>query len=101
MLNVFAFKLFQLSDPPEIVTAPSDKTVTEGNGVTLFCNATGNPPPSIAWTKQGSNTVLPTSDTLNLTNLRRGDNGAVYTCKVANSLGSKEANATITVLCEY
>ena len=98
-LNVFfAFKLFELSDPPEIVTAPSNKTVTEGNGATLFCNATGNPPPSIAWTKQGRNTVLSTSDTLTLTNLRKGDNGAVYICKVQNNLGSKEAYATITVL---
>ena len=92
---------FQLSDPPEIVTVPSDKIVTEGNGVTLFRNATGNPPPSIAWTKEASNTVLPSSETLPLTNLRSGDNGAVYICKVENYLASKEANATITVLCEY
>ena len=31
----------------------------------------------------------------------REDNGAVYKCKVQNNLGSAEANASITVLCEY
>ena len=83
-----------------IATAPSAQQVTEGNGATLFCNATANPPPSTAWTKQGSNTVLSSSETLSLTNLMRGDNGAVYKCKVENNLGSAEAYATIIVLCK-
>ena len=41
------------------------------------------------------------SETLNLANLTRGDDGAVFKCKVQNSLGSDEANATITVWCKY
>ena len=88
-------------DAPEIVSAPSPQQVVEGNGVILFCNATGYPPPTIAWTKQGSNTVLSTSETLQLTNLMSGDNGALYICKVENIIGSREANSAITVLCEY
>ena len=96
LLNVL-----KLIDPVEIDSAPSSQHAVEGNGVTLFCNATGNPTPSIAWTKQGRNTVLSSSETLTLTNLMRGDNGTVYRCKVQNILGSDEANATITVLCKY
>jgi len=95
------FYVLQLIDPPKIDITPSAQPVVEGNGTTLFCNATGNPPPSIAWTKQGSITVLSSSETLTLTNLMREDNGAVYRCKVKNNVGSAEATATITVWCEY
>ena len=84
-----------------IITEPASQSVLEGNEVTLFCNATGNPQPNITWTKQENNSVLSTTDTLTLPNLRKGDNGAVYKCKVQNNLGSDESTATITVLCEY
>ena len=91
----------KLADSPQIFTVPLPQHVVEGNGVSLFCSATGNPQPNITWTKQGSNIVLSSSETLILTNLMRGDSGAVYMCKVQNILGSQEVNATITVLCEY
>lgn len=67
----------------------------------MFCNATGNPQPNITWTKEGSGTVLSTTETLSLTNLMEGNNGALYKCKVENYLGSKEVTAMIIVLCEY
>ena len=86
--------------PPDFITKPLPQEVVESNGATLFCNATGNPQPNITWTKQGNNTVLSSSETLTLTNLTRGDNGAVYICKAQNNVGSQEATATITVLCE-
>ena len=79
----------------------SSQQVVEGDEVILFCNATGNPPPSIAWTKQGSKRLLSTSKTLHLTSLTRGDDGVIYKCKVENNIGSEEATATISVLCEY
>ena len=87
--------------PPEIVSSPSDKEAVEGDTLKLHCNATGNPKPHITWTKEGESSVLSTSGTLELTNLSSEDNGVVYNCKVSNSLGFDEANATITVFCEY
>ena len=87
--------------PPVIVTAPSDHEVLEGSNLTLLCNATGNPQPDITWAKEGYSSVLSTSETLYLTNLRREDNGAVYSCIANNSLGFDTLNASITVLCEY
>ena len=87
-------------DRPEIVSAPSAQQVVEGNGVILFCNATGNPQPNITWTKHGNNSLISTFETLNLTRLMRGDNGAVYKCKVENVVGSAEANAIVTMLCK-
>ena len=98
--SVFFLIVFKLIGPAEIASAPTSQQAVEGNGATLFCNATCNPQPNITWTKQGNNSVLSSSETLTLTNLRRGDNGTGYICKVQNSLGSDEATTTITVLCE-
>ena len=88
--------------PPEIDSAPSALyQVVEGIGVILFCNATGNPQPTITWTKQGNNSILSTSKILNLTKLMREDDGSVYKCTVTNYVGSAEATAKITVWCKY
>lgn len=87
--------------PPVIVTAPPNYTALEGSDLTLFCHATGNPQPDITWTKIGDITLLSTSETLNLTNLRGEDNGAVYSCEVNNSLGFDAVRAWITVMCEF
>ena len=98
ILNLFP--IYSL-DPPEITIMPSSQEVKEGFGVTLVCNASGNPRPKITWTKQGSNTVLSTAETLSLNNLVREDDGSVYICNMQNNLGSQQANATIAMLCKY
>jgi len=86
--------------PPVIDSAPSGYQVIEGSGAILFCNATGNPQPNITWTKQGNNSKLSTSETLNLTKLMREDDGSVYKCTVTNEYGSAEAVTTVTVFCK-
>ena len=87
--------------PPAIDSAPSAYQVIEGNGASLFCNATGNPQPNITWTKQGNNSKLSTTETLNLTKLMREDDGSVYKCTVMNEVGSTEATTAVTVFCEF
>lgn len=69
--------LFVPAVPPGIDHAPSAYQVVEGSGVTLFCNATGNPKPGITWTKEGNNSALSTSETLTLTKLIKEDDGFV------------------------
>ena len=92
--------LYFFADPPRIDYRPSAQQVVEGNGVILFCNATGNPQPNITWTKHGNSSILSSSEAVRLTRLTSEDNGAMYKCKVENNLGSAEANATVTVLCK-
>lgn len=84
--------------PPAITLQPLSQEVTEGNGISLLCSASGNPQPKITWNKLGSSAVLSSSNTLTLTNLRSEDDGAVYTCTVENYLGSTQASTTITML---
>ncbi|XP_022798005.1 peroxidasin-like [Stylophora pistillata] len=83
---------------PGIDHAPPAYQVLEQRGVTLFCNATGSPQPSITWTKRGNASELSTSETLNLTKLKREDDGSVYKCTATNSVGSAQALVRITVL---
>ena len=61
----------------------SSVVVIEGNNVTIKCNATGNPPANITWTKDISPLVFYSA----------GD----YTCTAWNGVGEK-ANATAAVI---
>ncbi|XP_068685500.1 hemicentin-1-like [Montipora foliosa] len=83
--------------PPKIIVAPSPQQVVEGRGVSLFCNATGNPKPNITWTKNGNSSVLSTSEMLNISRLAWKDDGGIIKCKVQNNQGSEEATAEITL----
>lgn len=83
--------------PPEIMLKPLSQDIIEGNDVRLLCNASGNPQPKITWTRQGNSDVLSSSETLLLHNLVSEDDGSVYTCRVENYLGLKQASVTITM----
>jgi len=76
--------------------------------VTLSCNATGNPEPTISWNRDGS--PVDTSGRINfsddkkqltITNVSRTDSGE-YRCVASNSLGNATSNAaTLDVQCKY
>ena len=79
---------------------PLSQDIIEGNDVRLLCNTSGNPQPNITWTRQGNSDVLSSSETLLLRNLVSEDDGSVYTCRVENYLGLKQASVTITIQCK-
>ena len=95
------------SDRPEIITHPKSVTVEEGLPMTLFCNATGNPPPTLSWTKDGSpinnnQGIIFTGDneTLSIANINRSESGN-YRCVTRNSLGDDTSNAAkVDVQCK-
>ena len=75
---------------------------TEGGKMILFCNATGNPVPTISWTINGFSLDSSNSSRMNLsyegkqitiTNVNRTDS-AVYRCVAKNSLGNVTSHGT-------
>lgn len=90
-----------LSDKSIIVWAPSSPVVLEGSNHTLFCNATGNPPPNITWTKDGSLTVLHQGEAYSIVNIQRQAAGN-YKCTAWNGVGEpRNVASTVIVYCKY
>ena len=102
----FRYQFF-FSDQPEIITHPKNVTVEEGLPMTLFCNATGNPPPTLSWTKDRSpinnNQGIPFSgdnETLSIASINRSESGN-YRCVARNGLGNYSSNpAKVDVHCK-
>ena len=102
---------FPYSDKPAFTTNPQNQTVREGDNVTLFCNATGNPKSSISWTIDGLTvniTVHPrislTSDNkqLKVKNVNRTDSHHKYRCQANNSVETITSDAaSLNVQFEY
>lgn len=89
------------SDPSEIESTPSAKTVIEGNNASFYCNATGKPEPIITWVKHGSQTVLDQGERFSINNISRQQDGN-YKCSAWNNVGHPAiANFSITVHCKY
>ena len=89
-------------DKPEISPLPRMIQRMEGEKLTIFCNASGNPLPTISWTKDGNSVDTSNSSRRNLsyegkqltvTNVSREDNG-VYRCVAENSLGNFTSHGT-------
>ena len=87
------------TDPPEFDSVSGNQTVVEGGPIiTLYCNATGEPPPSITWTRvlrNGSDSgVLFTGEQFELENNRSSI--GTYRCTANNGIGTAP-NHTIAV----
>ena len=73
----------------------------QNQNVTIVCTATGQPQPTITWSKLGG--VLPKgrnevmNDALKIYQVTR-DDGGIYTCKADNILGSAMAMAQLLSL---
>ena len=97
-------------DPLSISTHPQNTTDKEGATVTLSCNVTGNPTPTITWLKNGSpintsgNSRISFTEQnakLIITKVSREDSGE-YQCVANNSLGNVTSRAaTLDVQCKF
>ncbi|KAJ8362898.1 hypothetical protein SKAU_G00117290 [Synaphobranchus kaupii] len=89
----------QSPTPPHASILQADMVKVEGDSVTLLCQATGYPNPTIAWSKLRA--PLPwqhkvTDGTLVLQNLGRQDSGQ-YICNATNAAGFHETTVQIEV----
>ena len=84
----------------------------EGNNITITCEATGIPLPTILWAFSGrilmsdsvntttvNGDVLRVTERLTIMNVSREYTG-MYTCSANNSVGSDNSDITITVQCK-
>lgn len=82
---------------PVITTQPASQTVTAGSSPTFTAAASGTPPLSYQWRKDGANISGATSATFTLASVATAAAGS-YTVVVTNPAGSATSNAaTLTV----
>ena len=78
-------------------------TVVEDDNITLTCNASGKPDPSVTWTKLGRSEVLSNTSLLTIVNVSRPgtpDHMIQYQCTASNGVGTPStATVNITVHC--
>ena len=101
-----------LAVQPDITNITVSDNIIEGHNITITCEATGIPLPTIIWTfsgrvlmsdsvntTTGNGDVLRVTETLTVMNVSREHTG-VYTCSANNSVGSDNSNIIITVQCK-
>ena len=82
---------------PSSIQPIQNKTATEGDNVTLSCNASGIPPPMVSWFKADGQRI--DQSELVLRNISRSEAGE-YRCEASNECGNASETATIDVQCK-
>ncbi|XP_068686464.1 hemicentin-2-like isoform X2 [Montipora foliosa] len=86
--------------PPSMIKRQDSPTVNETDDLRLVCNANGNPPPKITWTKRPSPSLLNSTDgVLVVKGAVKADSG-YYQCKASNGIG-EDAITTSSVMVNY
>ena len=84
---------------PKIVIMPArTQTVAGGETATFRCMVkAGNPPPTVVWKREESETLNSTNDGLLVIPHATGDSQGKYICEAKNALGSTKAVALLVV----
>ena len=84
---------------------PQTGTVIEGGNITLICNVSGVPSPSVVWTEVGGLVILSRKISLTVVNVTRPgtrDNLIQYQCTARNGVGtSSTTTVSFAVHCEF
>ena len=96
--------LIVLSVAPTVTVYPISTTVVKGNSITLYCNASGKPSPTVTWARVAvQNQVLPHREslTVNVGKPESLDNIIRYQCTASNGVGRPALYiANVTVHCK-
>ncbi|XP_055535063.1 roundabout homolog 2-like isoform X2 [Wyeomyia smithii] len=100
-----------VNSPPTFIIRPQDQR-TNLNGVATFkCTASGNPPPSVFWSKEGSQTLMFTNNTygnihissqgsLQVRGAQKEDDG-YFVCSALSVAGSTTSRAYLQVTSSF
>ena len=88
------------SGPPTVTIQPEEQTIGQGANSQLRCLGSGNPAPTLTWSKVGEDLTSPNivvnGGLLSLSNAAVSDRG-MYICNAENAGGSARASAIIEV----
>ena len=88
---------------PEVIVSPDTQTVSENQTATFYCSASGNPQPTVTWTKvKGSlaRSHINQGGRLDITRSTFSDSGD-YKCTAVNILGRDEKFVKLIVEGEW
>ena len=75
--------------------------VTEGDNVTLSCNASGVPPPRTAWIREKTGEVISSNKIHQITAIKSNESGN-YVCLASNGIGRNSTKScSVDVRCKY
>lgn len=84
--------------PPAVTEHPANQTVPLGGSATFVVAATGTPPLSYQWQKNGTQIPGATGASYTTPAVAAGDNGSTFRCVITNPYGSAtSSSATLTV----
>ena len=95
----YALSLLSILTVPSSIQPIQNKTLTEGGSVTLSCNASGMPSPSVSWIKVSSGHRTNGTE-LVFTNINRSEAGE-YRCEASNLCGNDAESVSVDVQCKY
>ena len=90
-----------LLDKPIVVELPHQVIISVGELALLTCEVSGDPEPSVTWTKNGNSTI-PRAQFKNdgrilvIQDVSPRDSG-VYECKASNNFGESRTSTTVIV----
>ena len=96
--NILSHLPFSFTVPSSITQITQDQNITEGHNVTLSCQVSGVPAPTVSWIKpgcQGHN-----GNMLEVKHINRTQAGE-YKCEASNECGNATETANIDVQCKY
>lgn len=94
--DVLQICVFEISVPPVITFTNSPQSASAGSEVSLVCQATGDPTPTMQWIHPSGNIIqsnfayIITGHTLHIVSTTR-DDGGNWTCQYCNQLGCDSA----------
>ena len=96
LLSVIIFDVFFLfSEKPTASITPQISTLFANQTLTLTCSVSGDPQPTISWSKDGT-LLSETTKILTKQNVQLGDEGN-YSCKATNKHGNATATSNVIV----
>ncbi len=96
-INKYVFVTYLFTVPSAIQPIQNETIITEGSNLTLTCQASGTPHPTVSWFKPDGQRV--DRSQLLFTNISRNEAGE-YTCEASNECGNASQTSMVDVQCK-